>query len=773
MPAIVRRKIEVSPNLVQDKIAQALPVPMWLGSISLERRFEQYPSGTLEYIALTEADLAQLEAAYYPGKRFSIMGCHLRASNYSYERERFYVKDMPPIDVYKVSVSLNGGWEKAMKKPIKVRGMINRSTGLVSASAVAASAGIPLSGPEILFLPNSDTVDLESVLVANARRKGCFIEYSHVEGIRLIPLGSGTTWQFAATEIRADSASRQELPYLKDAELQDTWSKAPKNNEEPDWQREEPQRDILIEEDDDPEFPPADSLVLRTLDSTFDKGGPKKVRKVTYLENNSRVLEKTYTFGFRYTAEDIHIGDGLLFSASPETYWGVVDYSESSVNYVPVPNTSVAISAYDDNNKQVHILVHPDYDKFVSGTGSVFAFKGTAEYLTEEVTRGYRWARLKEETEDLETLYSEGPLYDTYLYQKLPKKGKKTWLLTPTRSKYGESEIGHPFSLEFTEADKLAPELQKHISSAILEKPGALVAVLQPDINFVEPYFVEQEASYSNSFYGRAHPESTPDSPLPPLITGQETYSQQKNILYSNREKGLASGQELTKVNPDHYRTRTTDYTSQDAGFSRSALVIRSQEYAGTPPDATTRNRAWQNKESQAASKAAQQGTKTKRYFLTSSNATNEDAKTESRSVENAQSLEEALAGVRTQFRIDCCNAVTASKSLTWWFPGIAVGDAVSVEKERFFDGVWRVMGVSLKLDVAGRTSYTPDVPLQQTGGTDIALGMDITKDISVRTEDSNGNNSGSGRRFVARYSQNQIKIGSPIEPGVLGRRNF
>jgi hypothetical protein len=312
----------------------------------------------------------------------------------------------------------------------------------------------------------------------------------------------------------------------------------------------------------------------------------------------------------------------------------------------------------------------------------------------------------------------------------------------------------------------------------VQKNPEKLIAILYPEISFIEPLYVDTEVDYASTFYAEADPESTEDSPLPPLITGSETYNWSKHTLYSNKEKRAANPKiKVQKGNkPDHYRKLTSAYSSQDAGFSRSALSVKSQEFAGQPPGATSRNRAWQEKESQAKAAAADQGKSEVFYQVTSSEAKGTDSDTGSVSAQNVESLAEAMRSIRTQLRIDATGAVESSRKVAWWVSGIRPGSRVSVDKERFRGGSWMVKTVALDLDVIGLTAYSTG-PLQLTSGTSLTLGMDMSQGVWARREGEDASEGGAGsgqeRKFTARYSFPSKEIGEVIPQDVIGRRSF
>lgn len=781
MPAIARPS-SVTTNVVARGIALSLPVPMYTGNINLTCSFESQPSGSLEYIGLLEQDLPILEAAYQIGRSLIIDGVWVSVRSYAYSRDRAWYKGIP-IDTYTVSVGVGGSYERNLRGSVNIRSLVNKD-GKVSIWQIAQKARIPYSGPGADYYPDSTDITLESAVSENARRLNGFVDYCG-NGIQLKRFSATGGWSFSAKEILTDGENRiGDLPYHKDAVLTDTWSKLgqDKSAEPPEFERDKVERDELEEFDrEDYAKPPADTKVLRTLDSNFDKGGPKAVRKVTYIENGQRVLEKTWVYGFMYTAEDIHQGDGILFSAEPENFWTVVEYTEEAVSFVKVPSPLISIDAFDKNDERCRVILHPDYKKFASGSGSRLTVKTTAEFIEEQTTTGFRWARLKTEN-DMETLEPTDPYYETYKFKKIPKTGGTAWRMKPTRVAYGsldkaDDSFGHPFRVEFMEVNGLPSELLKltgYSDGFIAENPSKVVAVVYPDMNFVEPHYVETESAYSSSFYFEPDPESTEDSPAPPLITGSETYDWTHHIPYSNKIKGGNITWDK-KVKADHHKKLTSHYSSQDAGFLRTALVVKSQEVSGQPPSPTSRNRGWSEKDQ------AEQDSEPAYYKVTSSMARGSDLPTKnSVSAPNATSLNEALDGIQAQLRVDAMNAIQSSRSVCWWVSGIRPGDTVTCEKDRFAGkfpgGRWRVSSVSWSMEVIGKTAYTGDRPMQITAGTSLSLGLDVYQAIDARKDGGgDGDNAEKkGQRFEARYSYpGRIGLGDVISPNVVGRRSF
>lgn len=782
MPATARPS-NITTNVVAKSIALSLPVPMYTGNINLTCSFEAQPSGTLEYIGLLEQDLATLEGEYKIGRKLTIDGIYFSVTSYAYTRDRGWYKSRA-FDTYTVTVGLGGAHERALRGIVNIQSLKDRR-GKVSLSMIANKANVPYSGPQVYYYPSEAEVGLESAIQDNARRMKGFVDFCGY-GIAIQPLSSGRGWSFGAKEILTDGENRiGELPYIKKAILTDSWSRL---GEDPDGKKAEFERDD-VERDELEEFdrkdynkPPADTKVLRTLDSNFDKGGPKAVRKITYMENGQRTLEKTWVYGFMYTAEDIHQGNGVLFSDEPERYWKVVEYTEEAASFVKVASPVISIQAFDDQGERCKVILHPDYKQFASGNGNSITVKTTAEFIEAQTTTGFRWARLKTE-EEMETLEPDDPYYSTYKFKKIPKMGSTAWRMKPTRVDYGsidkaDDSFGHPFRVEFMEVNTLPPALLAltGYSDTFLEgNPEQVVAVVYPDMNYVEPHYVETESSFSSSFHAEADPESTEDSPLPPLVTGSETYDWTHYIPYSNKVKGGKITWDK-KVKADHHKKLVSNYSSQDAGFLRTALIVKSQEVAGQPPAPSSRNRGWNQKEqNQSQSIPAY-------YEVTSSLArSNYPANKGSVSAANAVSLSEAKGGIEAQLRIDAMNAIQSSRSVCWWVSGIRPGDRVHCEKDRFagrfFGGTWRVSSVSWSMEVIGKTSYTGDRPMQITAGTSLNLGMDVRQSLSVRKkggdDNPNDDDDNKGQRFEAQYHYPYQAMGSVIQPDVVGRRSF
>jgi hypothetical protein len=102
MPLISRNQIRSS--VVKD--LPTLPIPMYSGSLSCSLSFEGFPSASLEYTAISQQDITELEVAYEVGNKLSLYGIQFEVASYSYKREGHLIRDSIKFSTYSVQAPL-------------------------------------------------------------------------------------------------------------------------------------------------------------------------------------------------------------------------------------------------------------------------------------------------------------------------------------------------------------------------------------------------------------------------------------------------------------------------------------------------------------------------------------------------------------------------------------------------------------------------------------------------------------------------------------------
>lgn len=786
MPVFGRRIILEKPNFVRQ--LPSLPIPMELGSISHSISFEQQPSGSLSYEGITLADKARFEAAYLTPisqkrpPKIDLFGIHLVADTYSYDRTHYIFDGTLKFDRYKVSVSLKGRYEELLAAPIRVFKYVSRSAKKVSAARLFAIGKVPYSGPAFDYELEGDDPNLEvtlsSVIESKLRILECYVDYS--VGVTLRPINTGGSWNFLTGDILTDgSNSAKAFPaYNRAIATLEEDPQADEDDEDPNggtkFTKKEPKTEVLVEQDEDPESPPTNTNVLKTIDSnSVDGSGRKKTRKTTTQVDGTVVKTVTETFGFLYTAADINIGDGVLLSTDPQDFWTLIEYQEETPIYESAPDLALSIRAEvppqysGEAGEQVNLVIHPDYEQFAVATalGNTVQFVSSAKYLTQIKTTGWRYARLERETDDLETisLADEPDRKDLYVFKKIPKVGKTQYFLRSSRSNYGEQENQSlPFSVEWTRYEELTPDLKNKVLADKITSAG-IVGILKPDPSYIEPLSILNESTESNSFAWAPDPDTSAEDPLPPKITGEEQYSRCDRVL----------------TGTNRYREKTANFTAQNSGFGDFAEEVTFKDSLGRPPEASTIKTDWEQKDdtgtdgSNTATKSTSQ-----RYFVTTDLVGDTPEGGSVSFPSGVKTVSEAKKALQAQLRIDGLSVCQEQKKVAWWYPTIKCGDFVTSGSDRFLQlgGRWRVTGASfnVKVDGSGHNQFVN--PWATTDGVSLTLGLDKIRVITIQKDTSLANNGGGSEpngdpKLKVSSPGGEISLGAISLPGQNRRR--
>lgn len=697
-----------------------LPVQMQYGTVSWSVSFEGQPSGSLEYLGCTEQKLSQVKSAYKVDKVLTLYGIKFRVSSFSYQREGYVYKGNIKFSVYSVSVSLSGQYEEKAQREIKLKPLAN-SQGKVKVNQIAAQCNTPYSGPtiEIKLEPDADselTASLQSLVTSRARLLGSYVSYN--EGIALKSLNSGGSWSFPDTDVITDGPnSLGKGGGYNDAVLTGGFLTPPPNSSEtgappevPTFQYLQPTVETVVEEDDLPTEPPPFSKSLRDLSSVFDLSGPKKVRKITTQVYGQPDIEEIWIYGFVYTAEDIGTNNGgvlgkPLKSTNPGIYWKVVEYTKTTYIYTAPPALTLQIFATDPKNADYKypVVIKKGYSQFASipSSGGNVTFTSTASYLTSIVSQGWKLVRYQKEVEEQnQTFDSTSPSYSTFNFFTLPTFSKTAYLLKSSRAQYGQ-DVGAPFSVEWVNYNDLSQSEKDHVGSSNQNSQGQ-VAILTPDINYAEPLFVEVETTSKSGFSFIQHPED----PLEVLKTGEESYQQVKR----------------TVVGPNQYKEKSTEYSSQDPGFSTSLEQIRFKDVYGRPPEASFRMATAQQTPQNSTTTNTNTTSNIKKYLVSSDNSQGLPSGG-SLDYPDAETIGQAIKAIKTELEIEEVQASTKQKTVTWFYPNIRDGDRVSTGMDKF-GGTWIVKSASWTLNYHGSKANLGAGILVTTDGTQLTLGL-------------------------------------------------
>ena len=729
-----------------------LPVPMTDGTASFGVSFQGFPSATLEYKDISEQDITQFESAYNPklgDKKVTIYGIDYIVDAYGYNRQNYVWRNSVRFSIFTVSVTLKSAIEEKISKKVKVFEIVTYGAKNISLSAIASKAGITYNGPTALIpIPaNADrnlSMSVDDVVANIAAVNGCYISYSN-GFVSLKRLGSGGSWDFAIQEITSDGSNtlRRNNKGIKNAVL--TWGEAeeedtksiPNSPASIPFTRKEPVTQTLVETDEDFDEPPKGTTVLKGLDSTSDKSSPSKIRKISTVVNGVTMKEVVEIAKFEYTSEDIHAGDGLLFSSEPANFWRVVERQETTPVYKKISGLNLSIKALAPDQsgttslspRTVPLILHPDYSSFATDS---FDFEGgsfanNAEYLVEQKTSG--WKRLRFETEkDRETIeYGEDRAEDPYAqkkwqlyqYKQIPFESKTAYKLISSELVYGKNNDSQPFTVEWKDYEELEPRLKQRVPYNAVHhsqygKPTK-VGIIYPDPNYAASMLILVESKVNSSFAFTPNPDSEPDDPKPPKTTGEESY-------YKT---------ERTVVTPNLYKEKITEFSTQNSGFSDLGEKISFKDVSGRLPEATVKKVDWEKNEAAKNEKAYNPPRTTTIYYASYNETSNFVEEGGSKSYPLAASESQAKTALETELRLEALQKDQAQKTIFTFYPAIRDGDRVVSGGDRF-QGNWIVMSASWSLEFKGNNNAFGLSPLCIAQPTSVTLGLLPNISVSV-----------------------------------------
>lgn len=770
------------------KNSPSLPIPIRLGSLTISQSFEEHPTASITYEGIMEQDIGSYEQVYNPARdtRITLNGIPFRVApdgGYSYERTGYLYRESQEINVYKVSINLEGWWKVLCSRSVKIKPLVNVNTGKLSASRLASKAGVSLSGSFDIFVDEISAdamMSLDDVLEDYARVNGCYIHYGATVDLRSI--NSGASYSFSWAEQMSDGSNQRGVPpYYNGAEL--TWTprdnqtpEQPDPNLPPEFVLKDPELKTETEYEQEVSKPPKGTKLLRSLDSNLDQSGPKKVKRTTYTIDGQVDKEIIETWGFVYYLRDfLEQGDYFVID-EPEKYWKLIEYQETQYNYEKVdPPVYDIFSPPSTDEIKYQAIVHPDYEKYIQFVPLIgIRFIATnAEYLTSITTKGWKLGRFQQEepggdTDTREMVFdsqkeSTHPWWQVVKFQKINRYDETKFYIRSMRADYEQDTV--PYTIEWANWEELDPEMQQKISTKVsLPPPGSprklRIGLITASMDYVEPMLVWTESRQSSSITTMAHPDSTPEDPLPALVAGEESYYQS---IWTKRSEEYAT-------------EKIVELTASGAGFIDGVENIRYREIQGRPPEAQYRKRTWEEQKPETQATTPNAGTVT-RYFLYSDSIPKWASEgNESLGFSAASTLEEALTAAESQLKISTLQSTQESRTVSWYFPGIKGGDFCTFGDNRF-KGRFRVLSSSITLNYDGSQNIYGLDPICTTDGTQLTLGLWDNRTIRVEerkeitpTETDGGNSQGEDP--TVDKNATIIILGGVLPSTVPNRRN-
>lgn len=807
-------------NIVKNP--PSLPVPIKLGSLTVTKSFQDHPSASITYEGITEEDISSYEQVYDPSRntRITIDGIPFRVApdgGYSYERTGYLYKGTKKINVYTVSINLEGWWKVYCSRSVKIKPLVNIATGTLSASRLASKAGVNLSGGFDIFIDEvgeDSMISLDDVLGEYALVQGCYVHYGQFVGLKNI--NSGSSYSFSWGEQIADGSNQLGVaPYYNGAAL--TWTPRESNKEQvdpnspPEFEEKEPELKTEYEYDQDVTNPPKGTTILRSLDSNLDQSGPKKVRRTTYSIDGQTDREVIETWGFAYYLKDfIETPDGLMI-LDPVNFWKLIEFQETRYYYQAVEPPIYTLTT-PQNTKEIEyqLTVHPDYEEYLGRGDSVRGLQSkvsNAKYLTSIVTSGWKLSRFQQEepggdTDTREMTFVEGegmmdemawgwgyvgppgqeqlkwilkktgrlipdPWWKVVKFQKINRQDVTNFYIKSMRADYEQDAV--PYSIEWVFWDEMDEEMQRKMFTKVTPPKEGFnrrlkVGLVTADMDFVEPMLAWTESRQASSIATMAHPDSTEEDPLPALVTGEESYYQSI----------------WTKKNDEYSIEKIVELTASGAGFVDGVENVRYREIQGRPPEAQYRKTTWEQQQPKKTYTKSVVTTKEgvgKRYFVYSDSIPEWASEGgESLSFGAASTLSQAEKAAKTQLTINTLQSTQETRTVSWHFPNIEGGDFCTFSGDRF-QGRFRVLSASYTLEYDGsQNAYGLD-PICKTDGTKLTLGLSDSRSIRIETiEDTVPSNEGSdnsqGEDPKVDNNATIITLGGVLPSTVPGRRN-
>jgi hypothetical protein len=793
-----------------------LPIPIAKGSFSLSLGFEQKPQATLEYEGILQTDIRKFEQIYAEGYLFArknlqpikVAGYPFWPVSYTYDRDHSDIERVGRVHIYKVSINLEWAWQRNCEGDVFIYKKIPAKSKSLSLSSLAAYAGVPYRGPSIDLKLSGDgdrntTMSLDSAVQEHARRKGCFVYYGR-EGIELRVLGSGNTWTFPTEELLSDGGNTLALPIAyRNASL--SYGGEDEGTEDPDGDdatslkffRESQKPQIVEEYDENYQHPPEmGSSVLRSLDSNWDSGGPTKTYRRRETLAGQPIRELVQIWGFAYLAKDIHVGGGKL-QGVPSQFWRIVEEQKTEYVYKPAPPSVISLYARDPvSGSPLSTVLHPSYQNApgVSGGGSTsglaagtkMSMRSSAMFLSEVMTTGWTLNRfLKEDGDGGEwhSLFDGTPKYSLVHFQEIPKVSGQAFYLESERSLYPQTEsVSSPFSVEWTDFASLSASDKSYVrdSSTGLgtnrQDSAGRVGLLTPDLNFVEPYHVMKEITFSSSFAYVPNPEAESAADPTTPETGGESFVREHYL--TGDESWTMIERRISPGDPNKYTEKTSEFSARNSNFGDSAAIIQYKDVYGRPPQPTVLQLKWEQRETQPGNKKRIKNSQNEnRNYLVTTDYSENVMEGGSFSYGTAANLMEAQIAFGTDLRIAEMQAMQEQKTLTWYYPNLEIGDRLISGDDRYDSyGRWRITQISWSGTVDGSTKWGLS-PLCTIEGTQVTCGLDRDRRFWVTPDPNQQENNpapdgagGNPDLFITAEGGNAI---GKIQSAVTMRRNF
>lgn len=802
-----------------------LPYPLYVGKVSWQEPFNGNTSGSIEYEEVPLNQFQAVLAAYPNGTRVDLYGIPFEVVGTQWEWVYLTPdQEVAPVEpiFYRVAVQLEGLYKDIDKETQALAeqvGFISYPTGEAVKLDGGKKYGIQgsSSNPEfsnlldqqngVPELNRSYSISINDPQGQQNLSGSSLTIINPTESSKRLAQASTTLtlkgWTFPNEELLSFSGSNPILDAgYNEAEL--TWDqpdsqdkKGQTGNDRTLFVPKEPLIEEFVEKSKDFDLVPENTYVLRDTSSNFDETGDKKVYRRSININGKPDREIVITKGLSYMRKDlINEAEGDLINRNPQQFWTEIEYRDIRYIYKKAGTLRLSFNFLSPDGESVTTVVHPDYQGYpnVSIGGGQATMNSNAEYLVEKNTTGWMLARLKKEDDNRNSVDEDDPWYPFFFPKQIALDERTVYELRSARGLFGE-KVEPPFTVSYSNWQNLDDRIRQAIGIVGVISPSrkGKVAIVTPNLNYVEPLYIAKEISYSNSFDWANDPDADEPDPdkfipgtdrvLPParFKTGQESYNE---VIREIRKPDF---------NPDgtvrqrYYSEQVKSWSSSDPGFDNSIEQILFRDAAGDPPSADYRIQEYEsvpiktdpNNPMVSSSGINAQAGALKYYITTPDNADRIEPNG-SASASGAKNLSDAIDKVALDLRLDSMSTITSEVELRGFYPGMRCGQPLNFPRDREVStpkGTWRITNVSHQLNYQG---LNDDLGLLVTHEpTSVSRGLDLDRPIVVtsRPNDENnqsGDNGGTGDPSITVSLLGGVgTISGSLLPGLETRRNF
>jgi hypothetical protein len=600
-----KKRPSIPTNLAAPNILDALKGLPITGKFNWSLSIEQHPSGSLQ-LAVDRPHVNQVRDRLKKGTELEVLGIGFSVSNI---QEKLEVEGY-----YTVSVSLTGKWAKPQyndpaflhtprrrnSQQLNNEPQIDSECGVapnsipplrqrprwVSIPELASRVGVMfqptrgatnvgtttslrnLSGAWVVEVPPDTPRDAARAWSADvvqiARLHGSILDWSHAGKVTTQAIEAGRLWNYQVeslnTTYQGDTLhSPNHKGYaaeFKNAQLTGTFvaenliinSDRRKGLPQAKWKPRTPKKVTLRSGDLTYASPPSTVKFIRTMSQNFDASGDTKTLHITTTIDGQPFEEIEYIYGFRFQAEDVFTFDLIVnagvYYTEPKDFWGVVSYKKKVYRY---------------DKRYGFPLGH--------------------------VTKGWKYLRFKQESDELETLKLFDPndpidqlSRDLYVFEKVPIVERSLINNVAFRDYYADAE----------EQSAWVP--YKHCNPDGTSETRYVI-----DPTWAPTCFAIGDLTYSSCFNVKPNPDLIPGEiyeyaindipPKPFVIAGDESITKKSIRLRPARPAGI-NIPPLTADQSAILFDRFTERNLQDSAtnnYNNKAVIESFAENEGRP----------------------------------------------------------------------------------------------------------------------------------------------------------------------------------------------